>query len=181
MRKPGIILLLLLIGYTQWGYDVRFIVRQWQLKEAAREAWIASLPDKAFLRVALAEIDAHGKWEEAGRECWYKGHLYDIIRQRKEGNTTWLFCLDDENEERLIRRSGEVTKAGLDHPDQRAGHSFSLSIGDWVCEMPHWRILPLPECRRSYSVRGGECLPHCYPDILLPPPKAWSVFLRYAI
>ena len=172
MRRTGVILLLLLIGYTQWGYDVHFIIRQWQLKEAAREAWIGALPDKAFLRVALAEIDAHGKWEEAGRECWYKGHLYDIIRQRKEKDTTWLFCLDDQNEERLIQASGEVTKAGLDHPDKRTGHSFSLSVGDWVCESVAWRIRPVtPFISRQY-VHGCERLPHCYPDILLPPPKA---------
>jgi hypothetical protein len=164
--------LLLLIGYTQWGYDVQFIIRQWRLREDAREAWIAALPDKSFLRVTRAEIDDHGKWEDGGRECWYKGHLYDVIRQRQEGGATWLFCLDDDNEERLIQGAGEVTRAGLDHPDQRAGHSFSLSIGDWVCEVPHWRIRPVPMFRRSFCSGGFERLPYCYSEILLPPPKA---------
>lgn len=163
--------MLLLVGYAQWGYDVQFIIRQWQMKEAAQEAWIATLPDKAFLRVSLAEIDAHGKWEEAGRECWYKGHLYDIIRQRKAGDTTWLFCLDDDNEERLIQQSDAVTKANLDHPDKRGAHSLTLSIGDLVCETPHWRILPPPgRTREEHHVRLDP-LPVRYTEILLPPPR----------
>jgi hypothetical protein len=161
----------LLVGYAQWGYDLQVIIRQWQMKEAAQEAWIATLPDKAFLRLSLADIDAHGKWEEAGRECWYKGHLYDIIRQRREGDTVWLFCLDDDNEERLIRQSDAVTRANLDHPDKRSTHSLTLSIGDLVCETAHWRILPPPAGARHYRYGHCERLPHHYTEILIPPPR----------
>jgi hypothetical protein len=162
---------LLLIGYTQWGYDVEFIVCQWQMKEAAQEDWIASLPDKAFLRVSLAEIDAHGKWEEAGKECWYRDHLYDVIRRRVSGDTTWLFCMDDENEERLIRQAGETAKAGLDHPDKRSGHSLAFAFGDQICEILYWRILPVVfESQRFFAGRS-ERLSHRYDEILGPPPK----------
>lgn len=171
MRRIGTILLLCLIGYTQWGYDVHFIILQWQLKEAAREAWIAELPDKAFLQVSLSEMNAHGKWEEAGKECWYRNHLYDIIRQRKDGDTTWLFCMDDDNEERLIRQAGETTKAGLDHPDKRTGHSLSFALGDQICEIPHWRIRPLPVPPRHYPAARYEPLANRYDEILGPPPK----------
>src|ERR1700760_3407213 len=113
------------------------------MKEAAQEEWIASQPDKAFFKVNLAEIDAHGKWEEAGKECWYKDHLYDVIRRRVSGDTTWLFCMDDENEERLIRQAGETTKAGLDHPDKRSGHSLAFAFGDILCEPVGWTIGPI--------------------------------------
>ena len=171
MRITGVISLLLLIGYTQWGYDIQFIVLQWQMKEAAREAWIAGLPDRSFLRVSLAEIEAHGKWEETGKECWYQGHLYDVIRQRKEGSCTWLFCMDDDKEERLIRQSDQVTRANLDHPDKRSAHSLAFSIGDWVCEDPVWEIAAIFPAERQFVCGSVKQLPVCYTEILIPPPK----------
>lgn len=161
-----------MIGYTQWGYQLQFIIQQWQIREAVREAWIASLPDRAFLRVSLAEIEAHGKLQEAGRECWYRGHLYDIIRQRTEGETTWLFCLDDQSEERLIQRSDELIKANLDHPDKRAAHSLTLSFGDLICETLNWRVPTPPFLQRNYISGGSERLPYRSTEILIPPPRA---------
>jgi hypothetical protein len=171
LKRTGTILLLILIGYSQWGHDLQFIIRQWQMKEAAREAWIASLPDRSFLRISSAEIDAHGKWEDGGRECWYQGHLYDIIRQHKTAGTTWLFLLDDDNEERLIRQSGECTKANLDHPDKQSARPLSSAIGDLVCEAAHWRIPPPPVSPRRYSFHGTDPLPAADADIVSPPPK----------
>jgi hypothetical protein len=172
LRKTGLILLLLLIGYAQWGYQLQFLIEQAQMKEAAREAWIASLPDHSFRRISLTAIQADGKLQDAGRECWYQGHLYDVIRQRREGSTTWLYCLDDKNEEQLIRHSDEVTKTNLDHPDTRAGHSLTLSFGDLICETPNWPVVPPPVNTSQFSTGSGHPLPVCYPDILIPPPRA---------
>jgi hypothetical protein len=171
LRTAATILLLLLTGYAQWGYDVQFIIRQWQMKEAAQEAWIKAQPDASFTKVTRMEIETHGKWEEAGRECWYAGHLYDVIRERISGNTTWLFLLDDANEERLIRHAGKTTKTGLDHPDKRSGHSLLITIGDQVCETLHWRILPLPVLSRQFAADRYQALPSRYNEILGPPPK----------
>ncbi|HXO74450.1 MAG TPA: hypothetical protein VN824_04450, partial [Puia sp.] len=105
---------MLLLLYTQLGYYGQFLILQWQMKEAAREASLVALPDTAFFRVSLADVNARGKWEEAGRECWINDHLYDVIRQKTIDGRTWLFCLDDDNEERLIRGSGEFAHAGHD-------------------------------------------------------------------
>jgi hypothetical protein len=166
LRTTGTILLFLLMGYTQWGYPLQSIIQQMQIKEAAREAWIASLPDKSFERISLADIGAHGRLQDGGRECWYRGRLYDIIRKRKEGSTTWLFCLNDRNEEQLIHRSDAATKTNLDH------HSLTVSFADLVCETPHWRILPPRVNARVYFFCSDRSLPVCFDEILIPPPRA---------
>ncbi len=172
MKKLLTILLLLPLFYTQLGYYGQFILLQWQMKEAAREAWIMELPDAAFLKVSLAEVNATGKWEEAGKECWYKGHLYDVIRQQSAGNDTFLYCMDDESEERLIHQSEQVTRANQDHPDKKTGHALTLSIGDIVCERPSLCIAPAGCVWQPYTCSRSWRLPFRYTEILVPPPKA---------
>lgn len=158
MKKGATISLLLLLFYTQMGYYGQFLLQQWRLKEAARKAWIAALPDAAFFRVPKADVDAHGKWEEAGRECWYNGHLYDVIRQR----AGWLYCLDDDKEERLIRRSGEFS---------HQGHMPSFNIGDQIVDEPRFTIATPVIANGAWTGMTGRPLPfHCL-EIVAPPPK----------
>lgn len=172
MKRSIVILLFLPVLYTQLGYFGQFIWRQWQMKEAAREARLRALPDNAFVRIDQAEIDAAGTWEERGKECRYHGHMYDVMRSRTIGGITWLFCLDDENEERLDRQSDQVIRCNQDQPDKKTGHSFSFSIGDIICERPHWTLTAPGLILSNYANGNDQPLPVLFPEIAGPPPKA---------
>lgn len=171
MKRSMIIVLFLPLFYTTLGYYAQFIVLQWQAKEAAREAWLSALPDAAFVRIDQAAVDARGKWEERGKECRYNDHMYDVIRTRVAGDTTWLFCLDDENEERLDRQSEAVTRASQEHPDKRTGHTLCISIGDIYCESAGWSMPSWGRILRQYAAGRTYRLPGRYPEIAGPPPK----------
>lgn len=172
MKKSGAISILVILFYTQLGYFGQFIIQQCVLKEEAREAWIAALPDRCFFRVQLTAVDAAGHWTEAGRECWYKDHLYDVIRRKTEGVVVWLYCMDDEREANLIRRSGEVTQANHDGPDKKASHSLSLRIGDWVAERTSLAMeTPLSVIQHRYGFRPRS-LSVGHTEIVIPPPKS---------
>ena len=166
-------MLLVPLCYIQFGYYGQFIVQRWRVQKAAREAWLASLPDSAFVRLSLASINASGKWQEEGKECWYAGHLYDVIRQRTTGDATWLFCLDDDREERLIDESVHVTKANQDLPVKRNAqpHLNRLSTGDLLCKTTTWDISPLPSCESPYYPGEDDRLAARPSDIVIPPPK----------
>jgi hypothetical protein len=160
-----------LLFYTQLGYYGQFAIQQWLLKEAAREAWIAALPDSSFFSIRLADVNAAGKWEEEGKECWYHDHLYDVIRQKTIGGTVLLFCIDDLREARLIRQSGEVTHANHDHPDKKASHSLFARVGDIPGETISLEIsyrLPIQSFPNSHV---WQPLPIRYTEIVIPPPK----------
>jgi hypothetical protein len=172
MRKTGIISILAILFYTQLGYYGQFVIQQWMLKEAAREAWIAALPDRCFFRVRLVEVNTAGHWEEEGKECWYNNHLYDVIRQKEECGVVWLYCMDDEREAKLIRQSGEMTHANYDHPNKQANHSLSLRIGEWLAETISVRVArPLLPVEHHYDYRHSF-LSLGYSEIVVPPPKA---------
>lgn len=163
--------MLLTLFYSQFGYYGQFIWLQWRIKEAAREARLATLPDSAFVRISQAAIDAAGTWEERGRECRFGDHLYDVIRSRTIRDTTWLFCLDDENEERLDRQSEQVIRTNQEHPDKKAGHTLCLSIGDMVCERQQWELSIPERILQPQADHAHYRLPGRYREIAGPPPK----------
>ncbi|TDW95768.1 hypothetical protein [Dinghuibacter silviterrae] len=163
MKKICTILFLLVYFYTQIGYFWQFLVYQQLLRERAREAWLSTLPDAQFRRLGLDEVNASGKWQDGGRECWYKEHLYDVIRQRTIGGKTYLFCMDDRNEARLIKKSGE-TKPSPGFPGKL-------------------NVVLLPQCAgdnittpAAVDDRGGSlpcnALPVRYREVVFPPPRA---------
>ena len=171
MRKTSTISILAILFYTQMGYYGQFVIQQLALKEEAREAWIAALPDQSFFRVRLADVNAAGHWEEEGKECWYRNHLYDVIRRKVDSNTVWLYCMDDEREARLIKQSGEMTHSNYDHPDKGANHSLSLRIGDWLAETISIQVArPLVPVNHQYGYRPRSLLVG-YAEIVGPPPK----------
>jgi hypothetical protein len=171
LRKPGAISIFAILFYTQLGYYGQFAIQQWMLKEEAREAWIAALPDRCFFRVRLADVNATGHWEEEGKECWYNNHLYDVVRRETEGGSVWLYCMDDQREARLIRQSGEMTRANYDHPDKNANHSLLLRIGDWLVETISLRVATLlVPVEHHYGYRPNS-LSVGYTEIVIPPPK----------
>jgi methionine sulfoxide reductase heme-binding subunit len=171
LKKAGAISILAILFYTQLGYYGQFVIQQWSLKAEAREAWIGGLPDRCFFRVRLADVNADGHWEEEGKECWYKNHLYDVIRRRTESGAVWLYCMDDEREARLIRQSGEMTHTNYDHPDKKANHSLSPGTGDWLAGMVSFRVgRPLVIVMHQYGYRYPS-LTVGYTEIVVPPPK----------
>jgi hypothetical protein len=171
VKKSIIISLFLPLFYTQLGYYGQFLWLQWRIKEAARESRLAALPDAAFVRIDQAAVDAAGKWEERGKECRFKDHLYDVIRSRTIGDTTWLFCLDDENEERLDRQSEQVIRTNQEQPDKKTGHALCLYIGDLICERQQWAIVAPGRLPRQYRSFDSLPLPGRYPEVAGPPPK----------
>ena len=171
MRKAGVISILTILLYTQLGYYGQFVIQQRVLKEEAREAWIAALPDRCFFRVRLADVNASGHWEEEGKECWYGNHLYDVIRQKSEDGAVWLYCMDDEREAALIRQSGEMTHSNNDRPDKKANHSLSLRIEDWVTGSISIRVGRSLGPNKLYFGCQPQSLSVGFTQIVIPPPK----------
>jgi len=138
--------------YTQIGYYWQFLILQMKAREEAHEAWLGSLPDAQLFRISPEDVTTSGRWTEAGKECWFKDHLYDVVRQKKIGGKTIFFCMDDERETQLVERSGEMTKAAQDHPGKKGPPSFPGKMGDVLLSQGsnHVRLPLVTERKDSY-------------------------------
>ena len=163
--------MLLILFYTQLGYYGQFMILQWRMKEAAREAWLTTIPDAQLYRISLADINATGRWEEEGRECWFRGHLYDVIRRATIDGTVYLFCLDDVREAQLIHQSVEVTRANQDHPGKKGTHPYLWKLGDILPAEEAAHSNPPVPIRQPDPTSPQHRLPTRYADISVPPPK----------
>jgi hypothetical protein len=163
LKKGCTILFLLVYFYIQIGYFWQFLVCQQVLRERAREAWMSTLPDAQFSRLSLDDVNAAGRWQDGDKECWYKEHLYDVIRQRTIRGKTYLFCMDDQREARLIKKTGE-TKPAPGFPG-KVNVVLLTSFADNSLSFPV-----------SIDNRGGSlpcnALARQYREVVFPPPRA---------
>jgi hypothetical protein len=47
------------------------------------------------------------------REFRYDGNMYDILRQKAHGDTTWYYCIADEKETQLFANLDEMVKQDM--------------------------------------------------------------------
>lgn len=147
------------------------------MREAAHEAWLSRLPDDRLYRIALDDLNATGKWQDEGRECWFKGHLYDVVREKAVGTRTYAFCMDDEKEAALIEEAGAVTGANADSQSLDQRHhvphdapSFPRKTGDFIIPSYANTVKQVFRTGRPTSPRSRKRLPEFYRKISPPPP-----------
>lgn len=173
MKRAGSIFFLIILFHTQIGYYGQFLILRWQLRREARAAWLASLPDSRFEAISLEEVNTSGKWEEAGEEFSLRDQLYDVIRQRNVDGKTWLYCLDDERESRLIQQSNNITALNQDTPGKKDLRLSFLKMSDTL--LPRSQdLLTLTGLPRSQNLPtlAVSLLPFHVSEIPVPPPRA---------
>ena len=134
------------------------------------------MPDDRLYRIALDDLNASGRWQDEGRECWFKGHLYDVVRQKAVSGRTYAFCMDDEKEAALIERTGAMTGTNLDLDQRRhVPHdmpAFPHKTGNFIIPSYTSTIKRLFRTGGIIRPRSRSRLPEFYREIAPRPPWA---------
>lgn len=69
------------------------------MEEAFEAKLLKNIPDTALEKIV---DDGQLKWENAGKEVFYQGNLYDIVRTTTENGRTVYYALNDRQEKQLI-------------------------------------------------------------------------------
>ena len=71
------------------------------------------------------------KWEEEGKEFRIKDEFYDVICIKKQNGKIFLYCLNDKNEEDLVRNFDKTIKSAADNEKGKNDkHSFKFPLPD---------------------------------------------------
>jgi hypothetical protein len=103
VKQSFTLFFLFLIGYSFVGYfvqlDVMLLIHKQQMLEAA-EAKV----NREVIVIPLAEFKKQSGEAELNeeKEFRYKGELYDISEIIQKGNLIYIYCFNDQQEERLL-------------------------------------------------------------------------------
>ena len=113
-------------------------------------------------------------FKQAGKmEFFYFGRLYDIITERKNGDTTCFYCMHDGKEEALLAHFNLMMKTR-----RRTGHQQqSAPVQALLQNLVNQALLqqgPNPDCRSGSAFRYPEMKVHfetVYLGLFTPPPE----------
>lgn len=95
---------------------------------------LASVPEQ-LLQVINADVNKEAiEWEEAGKEFFLHGQLYDVAYIKTVNGHTFIYCLNDHKEDQLLKNlsavaAGQSDQPGNHHPGQ---HHTRFEPADFI-------------------------------------------------
>lgn len=84
------------------GHIPVFKIEQWLIHHKMEAIIEQFVGNDQLERISISnENQQKLKWERAGKEFWYEGKLYDIVRTEIQGELTHYYCIDDTAETQL--------------------------------------------------------------------------------
>jgi hypothetical protein len=104
--------------FNYFGICTIFEVQQFFIRREVKEQIEAGVPDGKLHKLTFT-VDqiANLEWEEEGREFRLNGKMYDIVRKEVVADTVYYYCINNTEEENLLRLDELVRK----HMDNDSG------------------------------------------------------------
>ncbi len=101
MKKVLVYCLLTVILFNSAGYYLLFELHKYQIKKEMKAIIQSNPANFTILKIDDVENDKEFRWVHK-KEFRYKGSMYDIVRMKKNGNTTVFICIHDTRESKLF-------------------------------------------------------------------------------
>ena len=120
MKKILSILLVFVFFYSIMGFYLNFQIEQFRIKEEVKEKIISNMPDKelTLIKITSRENDQI-IWMEEGREFKYEGNMFDVVKIKKNKDTTYYYCVSDVKESKLLVHLDKLVKEQTDNSQSR--------------------------------------------------------------
>ena len=118
MRNAISTALLLLMLFRTAGHLFVFEAQQYKIRQEIKRQIKAGVPKEELVLLKIAEFDPAFQSLHA-REFRYLGQMYDVVRQEAHGDTTWYYCLSDEQETQLFANLDKSVKRDMSQNPER--------------------------------------------------------------
>lgn len=136
MRPAIFIILFSLLGISVFGIYPAFCLLKCHARAEIKKQLKNGFKAGELTRICIDEHQANLVWEEQGKEFHLNGKLYDVVSQWTTGRVTVYYCLNDQQELRMLRLLADNIHLQLsnDHsPTGRtASHLFKMLFLDYI-------------------------------------------------
>jgi hypothetical protein len=102
------------------GYFPVFKMKQWEIRKNI-EFLIKNNTNNSELKHIAIPKTYPLKWEREGREFWFEGNLYDIVRSEIKDSTTHYYCINDTKETELTTQYAEILQKQVNSTSNTEG------------------------------------------------------------
>ena len=137
------------MAFGQVGYYVVMHRAQLERKEYIKAQVHKNLADSALIVVDYSTNKSKIFWEDEGREFFFKGEMYDLVKTKSIDGKIFLYCINDEKEKDLINVYNDVTKNNSSSHKkaiQNVENFFSPFVVVQLC-----LLFPSTDLNRKYS------------------------------
>jgi hypothetical protein len=172
LRKIIATLLLAMIFTSQIGYYIIYSIQQYIIREEIEKEFLRGLPDSAFEVIIAEQYKDKLEWEEEGREFSLNGSMYDVARIKKINGFTYLFCLNDKKEKRLLDKLANAAgSANENNSNNRPGqHHVKYQFSDFVVYKNDMELSRFAFIKPEY-INFNVALPSAFKKVSSPPPQ----------
>lgn len=175
LKKVFTILTLLIFIYSQVGFYIviRNTLQSW--KRSVKEDIFREIGDEQLTIISFTENKSKIHWEDDDqKEFVFNGEMYDIVKVVEKHGSTYLYCLIDKQEKKLIAEHNAVAKNHA-HGKRTASVSFITLFNPEFAD-----ILILSQALPGIDFHPFIVqIPAANTDILSPPQKFPETVFSY--
>jgi hypothetical protein len=168
LKKPVAATLLFLLFTAQAGYYFIYTIHQYIIKEEIEKQLLADIPDSSLELIIAEQFAGKMEWKEKGKEFSLNGVMYDIVRIKKSGGKTLLYCINDKKEKQLIEDLVKAVSGNHNSKQDRSNVKSPLSDFFFMNHEEGLNIVSEPSAYTSLI----EKVISSFEEINIPPPKA---------
>lgn len=128
MKKILAIFIVVLLLFNSMGYYIVFKATQYAIKKEIKNIIKQGVPEKdlSLIKVAVDDVQKQAvlEWLDK-KEFRYHGQMFDVVRYYTCNDTTYYYCINDKQEEKLFSKLDNL----IEHHSKKTDATRSKARG----------------------------------------------------
>ncbi len=126
------------MALSQFGYYCFCSLQLYLTRQSAREKILEQIPENLLTKISASDNQIKIEWIEEGKELRLNGEMFDVVKMKNEGGEQYIYCINDGQEDYLIKVIEKIVKANTENSPGTGKHNNTakITIPEWVFELP---------------------------------------------